>query len=67
MKVFLGGTCNDSNWRNLIIPMLSIEFFNPVVDDWTPKCSDEEIRQRRECDVCLYVVTPKMDGACTFN
>jgi hypothetical protein len=62
MKVFLGGTCNDSTWRNQIIPMLHMEFFNPVVADWTPACMAEELRQREECDVCLYVVTPKMTG-----
>ena len=62
MKVFLGGTCNESNWRNRIITMLEVGFFNPVVDDWTPDCMAEELRQREECDVCLYVITPKMAG-----
>ena len=62
MKVFLGGTCNESNWRNRIITMLEVGFFNPVVDDWTPDCMAEELRQREECDVCLYVITPKMTG-----
>jgi hypothetical protein len=28
MKVFLGGTCNESDWRNRIIPMLEVDFFN---------------------------------------
>ena len=62
MKVFLGGTCNESNWRNRIITMLEVGFFNPVVDDWTPDCMAEELRQREECDVCLYVITPRMTG-----
>lgn len=62
MKVFLGGTCNESTWRNDIIPMLKVGFFNPVVEDWTPECMAEEIRQREECDICLYVITPKMTG-----
>lgn len=62
MKVFLGGTCNESAWRNDIIPMLEVGFFNPVVEDWTPECMAEEIRQREECDICLYVITPKMTG-----
>lgn len=62
MKVFLGGTCNESNWRNLFIPQLTVDFFNPVVDDWTPACMDEEIRQRETCDVVLYTITPKMTG-----
>ena len=35
MKVFLGGTVADSKWREYIMPKLEIEYFNPVVDDWT--------------------------------
>lgn len=61
-KVFLGGTCNDSNWRDYIIGHLKIDYFNPVVEDWTPECMEEEIRQRKECDVVLYVITPRMTG-----
>lgn len=61
-KVFLGGTCNNSTWRDKLIPLLKIDYFNPVVDDWTPECQDEEIRQRKLCDYCLYTITPKMTG-----
>ncbi|WP_061328848.1 nucleoside 2-deoxyribosyltransferase domain-containing protein [Clostridium botulinum] len=61
-KVFLGGTCNDSKWRNKLIQLLKIEYFNPVVEDWTPECMEEEIKQRETCDFCLYVITPKMTG-----
>ena len=61
-KVFLGGTCNNSTWRDKLIPLLKIDYFNPVVDDWTPECQDEEIRQRELCDYCLYTITPKMTG-----
>lgn len=61
-KVFLGGTCNESTWRDELISMLNIEYFNPVVDDWTPECMEEEIKQRQDCDYCLYVITPKMTG-----
>ena len=61
-KVFLGGTCNDSLWRNELIGKLKINYFNPVVDDWTEECQAEEIKQRKECDYCLYVLTPKMTG-----
>ncbi|GAA0083024.1 nucleoside 2-deoxyribosyltransferase domain-containing protein [Clostridium sp. CTA-6] len=61
-KVFLGGTCNDSKWRNKLIQLLKIDYFNPVVEDWTPECMAEEIRQRETCDFCLYVITPRMTG-----
>ena len=60
--VFLGGTCNESTWREDLIPNLEIDYFNPVVDDWTPECMKEEEKQRKECDYVLYVITPKMTG-----
>jgi len=62
MKVFLGGTCNGSTWREKLIDMLTIDYFNPVVKDWTPECQEEEIKQRKECDYCLYCITPLMTG-----
>jgi len=62
MKVFLGGTCNESQWRNEMIGMLNVDYFNPVVEDWTPDCMAEELKQRKECDFVLYVITPKMTG-----
>ena len=63
-KVFLGGwgTCTESQWRDTLIPLLKIDYFNPVVDDWTEECMAEERRQRKECDFCLYVITPLMTG-----
>jgi hypothetical protein len=61
-KVFLGGTCNHSQWRTQLIPMLTISYFNPVVDEWNETAHQEEIRQRVLCDFCLYVITPKMEG-----
>lgn len=65
MKVFLGGTCNNSIWRDVLIPLLTdngINYFNPVVDDWTEDCYKEELRQRKLCDFCLYVITSDMTG-----
>ena len=61
-RLFLGGTCNNSTWRDKLIPMLEIDYFNPVVDDWTPDCMAEEIKQRETCDFVLYVITPEMLG-----
>jgi hypothetical protein len=62
-KVFLGGTCNDSKWRDVIIPYLKIDFFNPVVEDWTEEDYKNELKERESCDYCLYVITPKMEGS----
>ena len=53
-KVFLGGTCNESTWRNELIPLLEekgIEYYNPVVEDWNPECQEEEYRQKEICDI----------------
>ena len=61
-KVFLGGTCGESTWREKIIPMLNIEYFNPVVDDWNEEAQANELRERDNCDFCLYVITPDMKG-----
>ena len=61
-RVFLGGAYNNSTWRAKLIPLLTISYFNPIVENWTPECMDEEIRQRKTCDFVLYVITPEMTG-----
>lgn len=61
-KVFLGGTCNNSNWREYLIPMLSIPYFNPVVAEWTPDDMEREIYERETCEYVLYVLTPYMQS-----
>ncbi len=61
--VFLGGTCNGSLWRDTLIPMLTnVNYFNPVVPNWTPECQAKEIEARNTSDYVLYVITPKMLG-----
>jgi hypothetical protein len=62
-KVFLGGTCNGSKWRELVIPFLHIDHYNPVVEDWTPECQEIEIQEKEVfCDIHLYVITSEMKG-----
>lgn len=62
-RVFLGGTCNNSTWREELIPLLvTVDYFNPVVADWTPECQAREIQERETTDWVLYVITPKMLG-----
>ena len=61
-KVFLGGTCNGSAWRHELVPMLTIDYFNPVVSDWNEEAQREEIKQRELCDYVLYTITPRMTG-----
>lgn len=62
-KVFLGGTCNNSKWREQLIPMLTIDYFNPVVADWTEDCYKRELEERQNCEFCLYIITSEMTGS----
>ena len=40
-----------------------IEYFNPVVKNWTPKCQAiEEDEKNNKCDTHLYVITKEMMG-----
>lgn len=61
-KVFLGGTCAESTWRDELIPMLKIDYFNPVVDDWNDEAYRRELHEREVDDFCLYVLTSQMQG-----
>jgi hypothetical protein len=62
-KVFLGGTCADSNWREELIKMIQIDHFNPVVDDWTEDCIEiENVEKESLCNIHLYVITYEMQG-----
>lgn len=65
-RVFLGGTCADTTWRSELMPLLEkrgIEYFNPVVDNWTEECiAIEEEEKNSKCNVHLYVITKEMMG-----
>lgn len=62
LKVGLFGTCNNSTWRDKIIPLLECDYFNPNVDNWTPECQQEELHQRKICHYILYIITPNIAG-----
>jgi hypothetical protein len=61
-EVGLFGTCNGSQWRESLIPLISCKYFNPVVKDWTEEAQKMELEKRESCDYILYVITPKMTG-----
>jgi len=65
-RIFLGGTCAETTWRDELMPLLNdagIEYFNPVVEDWTPECQAiEEDEKNNKCNVHLYVITKEMMG-----
>lgn len=69
MKIFLGGTCpqskEDFDYRNILIPFLekqNIDYFNPVVEEWTEECVEIEEQEKEICDVHLYIITYNMKG-----
>ena len=42
---------------------INFDYFNPVVEDWTPECQAVEIYEKdNECNIHLYVITNKMKG-----
>ena len=61
-QVFLGGTCNNSQWREELKPLLNIDYFDPVVPNWNEAAQAAEIAARENSEYCLYVITPKMTG-----
>lgn len=65
MRVFLGGTCGKSTWREQLMTMLDpqIEVFNPVVDEWNDEAKENEEKEKNElCTDLLYVITSEMTG-----
>ena len=67
MKVFLGGTCAGTNWRDKLIEKFDdsnnfINYFNPVVKNWTFEDKMNEYKEKDICDIHLYVITSKMKG-----
>lgn len=59
-KVYLGGDDIESEWRERLIPLLQIDYYDPTVDSWTTEGQAESRREQEECDFSLFVVTPKM-------
>ena len=62
MKVFLGGTCSGYRWRNVLIPMLKCDYYNPIVKNWSEADRLREVQERETADYVLYVITSGMKG-----
>jgi hypothetical protein len=60
--VFLGGTCNDTTWRDKLIDLLEVEYFNPVVEEWTEEARKVEDVAKQRATAQLYVITPEAVG-----
>ena len=63
-RIFLGGTCNETTWCNDLISVLNqLDYFNPVVEDWTPECQAIEIDEKEnKCNIHFYCITSAMTG-----
>lgn len=66
VKVFMGGTCQGFNWRSVLENRFkedeNVELFNPVVDNYTNEYVNIENEYKEDCDICLFVITPYMEG-----
>lgn len=62
MKVFLGDTCSGYRWRNVLIPMLKYDYYNPIVKNWSETDRLREVKEREYADYVLYVITSGMKG-----
>ena len=65
--VFLGGTTNNSNWRDAFINLLTsmgskLVCFNPVVANWNDQAIRVENMIKEQARHHVYVITPKMKG-----
>ena len=39
-----------------------MDYFNPVVEDWTPECQENERQEKANSSIHLYVITSAMTG-----
>lgn len=62
MKVFLGGTCSGYNWRETLIPMLTCDYYNPIVKNWQESDRLREVEERNTADYVLYTITSGIKG-----
>jgi len=62
--VFLGGTCNNSKWRDKLIEMLHIPYFDPRVNEgeWNNNCAKQEEAAKVKATIIVYAITPKQHG-----
>ncbi len=62
--LFLGGTCNNSRWRDEIIPHIDgfCTWCDPRTLVWNNRARELEEIERRKAEFCLFVFTPRMRG-----
>ena len=62
MKVFLGGTCAGWKWRNELQPLLTCDYYNPIVKNWSEDDRLREVHERETSDYVLYGITNGIKG-----
>ena len=71
VKVFLGGSCNPTTWRqDIAIPALEaagITYYNPQVEDWTPELVEVEACAKRDATMLLFVIDAKTRAVASMN
>lgn len=69
--IFLGGTCNNDQWRERFIHVWKtkpdevtnkFKLFNPVVNNWTEECAKKEDEVKAKAKLNLFVLTNAMTG-----
>ncbi|CAG2230302.1 RAW [Mytilus edulis] len=65
-RVFLGGSCNPTTWRQeLAIPFLKshgITFYNPQVQNWRPELLELEAQAKENADIMFFVIDKETRG-----
>lgn len=62
-RIFLGGTCAETIWREELINLIQVDWFNPVVKDWNEECQQiEEDEKENRCDIHFYLISKEMQG-----
>lgn len=64
--VGLFGTCGNSTWRDPVMKELcnhNIQYFNPVVPNWTAECGAIEAKHANTDKVVLMVITGETEAA----
>lgn len=61
-KIFLGGTANGSQWRDLLIGKLKADYLFPKAEGARYHADADFTKDLETCDFLLTVVTPLMVG-----
>lgn len=60
--IFLGGTIAGPDYRELLIPLLKVPYFNPVVYNWTEADAVRENIAKQAAAINVFVITPAAIG-----